>query len=271
MRPIGQTDAQQVVDVFRGLARRLVAISSVDVYRAYDRFRQADPGPPDPTPLNEESPLRDKLYPYRASAPDEGHFSYHYDKILVERAVMGEPRLPGTVLRLPMVYGPGDYQHRLFPYIKRMDDARPAILLEAANAHWRAPRGYVEDIGVAIAQSVVDERAAGRIYHVGDTLNCTESEWVGEIAEIIGWPGKIVTLPNEVLPEPLRSPYDSSQDLSLDTARIRQELGYTEVTPRTEALRRTIAWERANPPQIDPAQFDYAAEDAVLAASFIHE
>ena len=69
---------------------------------------------------------------------------------------------------------------------------------------------------------------------------------------------------NEALPETLRSPYASSQDLSLDTARIRHELGYAEVTPREEALRRTITWERANPPQFDPAQFDYAAEDLVL-------
>jgi len=28
------------------------------------------------------------------------------------------------------VYGPGDYQHRMFAYIKRMDDSRPAILLD---------------------------------------------------------------------------------------------------------------------------------------------
>jgi nucleoside-diphosphate-sugar epimerase len=42
---------------------------------------------------------------------------------------MGTAGLPGTVLRLPTVYGPGDYQHRLFEYLKRMDDGRPAILL----------------------------------------------------------------------------------------------------------------------------------------------
>ncbi len=36
-----------------------------------------------------------------------------------------------------------------------------------------------------------------------------------------------------------------------------------EPVPLDEAIRRTIAWERANPPaEIDPDQFDYAAEDA---------
>jgi hypothetical protein len=36
----------------------------------------------------------------------------------------------------------------------------------------------------------------------------------------------------------------------------------------TLALERTTAWERAHPPPaIDPAQFDYAAEDRALASS----
>jgi hypothetical protein len=31
-------------------------------------------------------------------------------------------------------------------------------------------------------------------------------------------------------------------------------------------LRRTVEWERAHPPdKVDPASFDYAAEDAALA------
>jgi nucleoside-diphosphate-sugar epimerase len=265
MMLLGEADAQQVVETFRGVARRLVAISSVDVYRAYDRFRGADPGPPDPTPLTEDSPLRGQLYPYRAMVSGPEDRMYHYDKILMERVVLGEPTLPGTVLRLPMVYGPGDYQHRLFEYVKRMDDGRPAILLESGFAGWRAPRGYVEDLGAAIASAVIDDRAAGRIYHVGDTLNRTEAEWVRQIGDVIGWRGEIVTLPNERLPASLHHQYDPAQDLALDTTRIRQELGYKEHTPPDEALRRTIAWERANPPQqLNAAQFDYTAEDAVL-------
>jgi hypothetical protein len=42
-------------------------------------------------------------------------------------------------------------------------------------------------------------------------------------------------------------------------------LGYAEPVPVEAALQRTVEWERANPPaQIDPGQFDYPAEDAVL-------
>jgi hypothetical protein len=61
-------------------------------------------------------------------------------------------------------------------------------------------------------------------------------------------------------------PYRNEQDWEVGSARIRKELGYKEPVDFTTALERTIAWERANPPQqVDPKQFDYAAEDAALA------
>ena len=67
---------------------------------------------------------------------------YDYEKILVERVVMGDTGLPVTVLRLPMVYGPNDCQHRLAPYLKRMLDGRPMIPLSKGMARWRCLRGY---------------------------------------------------------------------------------------------------------------------------------
>lgn len=45
-----------------------------------------------------------------------------------------------------------------------------------------------------------------------------------------------------------------------------EEVDYTPPIAREEGLRRTIDWERANPPTtVDSDQFDYAAEDAALA------
>ena len=268
MMALNQGDGETLARVFRGLARRLVVISSCDVYRAYDRLRGADPGPPDPNPLTEDSPLRDKLYPYREQADSPEHRFYEYDKILVERAVMGRPELPATVLRLPMVYGPGDYQHRTFEYLKRMDDDRPYILLAADLAGWRGLRGYVEDMGAAIALCATQERAAWQTYHVADRESLTERAWVSRIAQAAGWQGDIVALPNVQLPAHLQHGYDTSQDWALDSSRIREALGYADFTSPEVAMQRTVAWERANPPeQIDPANFDYAAEDTALEAA----
>src|SRR5437763_8768433 len=69
MHPNGEQDTRVVVDRFKGVAGRIVAISSQDVYRAYNRLHRIEPGPPDPMPLTEDSPLRGKLYPYAADPP----------------------------------------------------------------------------------------------------------------------------------------------------------------------------------------------------------
>src|SRR5205807_10408914 len=100
-----EQDAIVATHTFRDIAQRFLVLSSMDVYRAYDRFRGVEPSPPDPVPLAEDAPLRGKLYPYRSQAKGEDDLLYHYEKILVEQAVLGEPKLPGTVLRLPCVYG----------------------------------------------------------------------------------------------------------------------------------------------------------------------
>jgi nucleoside-diphosphate-sugar epimerase len=264
MIPYTEEEARVLMRVLKGVAGRVVAISSADVYRAYGRLLRHESGEPGPTPLNEDAPLRERLYPYRERAVGPDDFKYHYDKILVERVVMSDAALPGTILRLPAVYGPNDPQHRLFDYLKRMDDNRPCILLEATQSRWRWTRGYVENTASAIALAVTNERAANRIYNVGEMDALAEAEWIQSIGLAAGWNGEVVTLSKDSLPAQIDEDY--RHHLTTDTSRIRAELGYKERISREEALRQTIDWERANPPtQVNPAQFDYAAEDAVLA------
>src|SRR5262245_65627168 len=64
--------------------------------------------------------------------------------------------------------GPEDYFHRLYPYVKRMEDHRPAILLEKEAAQWRGSRGYVENVAAAIVLAIVDDQATNRIYNVAE-------------------------------------------------------------------------------------------------------
>ena len=266
MIPYTEDDARSLMSVFKNIARRVVAISSADVYRAYGRLLRLESGDADPIPLSEDAPLRESFYPYRAHAQGTDDFKYHYEKILVERVVMSDAELPGTVLRLPAVYGPHDPQHRLFDYLKRMDDHRPAILLEEKQSRWRWTRGYVENVADAIALAVTDDRAANCVYNVGEPDALTEADWVHSIGHAAVWDGEIITVPEDSLPKNPLMDIDYTQHLVTDTSRIRAELGYNERVSRSEALHQAINWERANPPtEINPAQFDYAAEDAILA------
>jgi nucleoside-diphosphate-sugar epimerase len=265
-----EQDAREAVDTLKGMARRMVVISSQDVYRAFGRVNRIEGGSPEPLPITEDSPLRERRYPYRADPPrspdDPEQWKDLYDKILVEQVVMSEPALPGTILRLPAVYGPGDYQHRHFALLKRMNDRRPVILLDEAEAQWRWTYGYIGDVANAIALAVTDERASGRIYNVGEEVTLSLEERVRLVGQLAGWQGRIVLAPKGSLPEALTWGINPEQDIVVDSTRIRTQLGYKESLPLTEAMRLTVEWEQANPPaKIDPKDFDYAAEDAFLA------
>ncbi|MCB2156476.1 NAD-dependent epimerase/dehydratase family protein [bacterium] len=270
MIAVTESDAVEAMEVFTGLAKRFVVASSMDVYRAYGILLGKEDGPLQPVPMDETSKLRTNLYPYRGDEPraddDPMKRMDDYDKIPIERAVLGEPKLPGTVLRLPMVYGPEDYQYRLFDPLKRMDDARPAILLEEGYAAWRTTRGYVENVAAAIALAVNDDRAAGRTYNVGEEDGLTEKEWLEAIGREAGWSGRVVSVPKEELPESLVADMNTDQDLVCDCSHIRDELGFKAEIDLPEALRRTIEWQRKNhPPRIDESAFNYAEEDKILA------
>jgi nucleoside-diphosphate-sugar epimerase len=265
--------AKALMETFRGVARRVVAASSIDVYRACGVLHGSEEGAPDPTPLNENSPLRTKpqTYPPEFRETMKQIFPWlddEYDKIPVERAILGDPELPGTVLRLPMIYGPGDHLHRFHPVVRRIDDNRPAIVFEEGMAAWRAPRGYVENVAAALALAAVSECAAGRTYNVAERPAFSELEWSRKIAEIAGWNGEFLVLPKDRTPAHLVFPGNTAQHWEADSTRIRDELGWREIVPLAEAISRTIAWERANPPGgFNPHKFDYVAEDAALRAS----
>ena len=237
-----ERDAEDLVRTFRGIAGRIVVLSSQDVYAAYGRLLRLETGSRDAAPLSEGAPLRESRHPYRAMAKP-GEMAYDYDKILVERVAKADPGLPATVLRLPSVYGPGDGHHRLRPYLERMTATE--LLLDRAKAAWRWTRGYVEDVADAIVLACRDSRAAGKTYNVGEAEALSEENWIRAIGKAAGWNGEIRTVAREELPAALAEPYDFAHDLAADTSRIRDDLGFREPIGRAEGLRRTVAWENA--------------------------
>jgi nucleoside-diphosphate-sugar epimerase len=265
-----EAQARAVMDTFRGVVRRVVTLSSGDVYRAYGVLRRTEDGPLEPVPLTETAPLRTRLFQERGPTPREPadplRWLDDYEKILVEQVVLGDSALAGTVLRLPAVYGPGDPQRRLWPYLKRMEDGRPIVLLDETLARWRWTRGYVKDVARAIVLAVLDDRAAGRVFNVGEAEAFTEAEWVRAIGQAACWNGQVVAVSTDRLPEGLRRQQmvllNYSQAIVMDTSRIRAELGFAESIERQDAIFRALAWQRAHPPgRMDPSEFDYAAEE----------
>lgn len=262
--------AQQLMDTFRGITGRVVALSSMDVYRAMGVFHGFEPGGLQQLPLTEDSDLRTTCNVYSPEALKKARTAYpwfddEYDKIPVEKAVLSDPKLPGTVLRLPMIYGPGDPLHRLHQVLQRIDDRRNQIIFADDVAPLRTPRGYVEDVAAAIALAATSPQSAGRIYNVCEEESFGELDWARKLATATNWDGEFIMLPHDQTPQHLHWPGNTAQHLAASSERIRQELGYRELLPREEAIRRTIVWERANLPAPPVAQVNYAAEDAAVA------
>jgi nucleoside-diphosphate-sugar epimerase len=261
--------AEELVAVAGDLNARVVAISSMDVYRAWGVMLGTEPGGLEPMPITEDSPVRttSRAYPPEIVKTMKGIFSWlneEYDKFSVEQVVMsGGTR--NTVVRLPMVYGPGDPLHRMHGVLKRITDRRPAIILADDYASWRGPRGYVENVAHAIALASTSDRAWGRIYHVCEEPSFSDLEWQKEIASQTEWAGRFVVLPRQKTPKHLLMPGNPSQHLVANSERIRRELDFEELVTTDEAIRRTIAWEQRNPPTgASFHRFDYDAEDAAL-------
>jgi hypothetical protein len=61
--------AGTLMKAVRSIARRTVALSSGDVYRACGLFHGMEAGPPQPVPIAEDTSLRQRLFPYRGEAP----------------------------------------------------------------------------------------------------------------------------------------------------------------------------------------------------------
>jgi nucleoside-diphosphate-sugar epimerase len=273
MAALTERHARSFAQAFEGIAERTVVVSSSDVYLAYGRVNLTEPGPPERVPLTEESPLRQRLYPYRTDPPraadDAEAWMDDYDKIVVERIICSSATTPSTILRLGGVHGPRTY--RYYPYLRRMLEGRPAIVLDAAWARWRGTQAYSENVADAVVLAITEERAAGRVYNVGNEEALSVHELLLRIAQVAGWSGRILALPAGELPEVLREGGGLDQDFVLETARIRTELGYRERVDLMEGLRRMVEWMRGHPPAqgdrhpLLQRPTDYVAEDEVIA------
>jgi nucleoside-diphosphate-sugar epimerase len=216
MIPLGEADSRAAMEAFRGRASRVVALSSGDVYRAYGHLTRTEPGPLEAGLLREDSPLRSVLYPYRRQAKSAADWVYDYEKILVEREILGNPDLPGVILRLPKVYGPGNNADLATVYGFRR------------HPQWRWTHGYVENVAAAIVLAAGHPAATGRVYNVGEASTPT----VGE---------RLACLPPSSISPDQGTEFNLAQDIAYDTSRIRAELGYAEHVSYEEGLRRTLA------------------------------
>jgi nucleoside-diphosphate-sugar epimerase len=228
-----------------GLA--LVALSSVDVYRAYESLHRGTQT--DLVPLTEESPLRANRYIDGLT----------WENLDVEEAYLGAG---ATILRLGAVYGEHDYQHRFEPVLRRVRAGRPRLPVGAASFVWS--RVYVGDVARAVLAALGTSRGAGHCLNIVEEQAAPMRLHYEQVIAAADAALELVRVPDEALPPDLAVTGTISQHLLASPAKAGELLGWrAAVSPRV--LRRAVAWHLRHPP--DNAGTDYSADDRALAAA----
>lgn len=243
-------NTQPLLDAVGQTGARYVLVSSTDVYANYGGLLRKEAPPVRPEPATEDSPLRTSRFPYRSNSRrpkgvDDDLFE-DYDKIPVEEAVRADSRFESTIVRLPMVFGPNDKQHRFAWIIDAAESGKP-IALDRRAASWLNSYSFVTDIADALALAATHPTAGGRTYNAAQAQVRSVRGWAEVITSIMGVDAEITEVEPEAngIMADRAEAMDLRYPLTLDSTRIRAELGYAEVVPERDALLATIEWEKS--------------------------
>jgi nucleoside-diphosphate-sugar epimerase len=211
------------------------------------------------------------------------------DRIVETESVLLEAHANGwfnlSHFRYPNLWGARQLAPREWSIIRRIRDGRTFIPIADGGLTLES-KSYVENAAHAVLLAVDSpETSAGQMYNVADEQTPSDATRALDIAAAMG---ADVTLLN--LPAAATGPasfWGVGRDLSfsregrpprtthklLDITKMKEQLGYRDLVPYEEAVRRTVAWYLENPLPLggrdeeqlgDP--FDYAAEDAYAQA-----
>ncbi|MEU7947230.1 NAD-dependent epimerase/dehydratase family protein [Micromonospora taraxaci] len=223
---------------------RLIALSSVDVYRAYEGMlaRQLT----DAVPLTEASALRTVRH---VEGP-------HWENLELEERYLAAGAM---VLRLGAVYGEHDYQRRFEPVLRRIRGGRTVLPVDAGN--FLFSRVYVGDVARAVLAAVTSDHRRHGCFNIVETQTAPMGLFYAQIIAAAGADLELVRVSDEVLPADLRASAAVGQHLLASGQKARDVLGWRDSDPQ-EALRRSVQWHRANPPKDWDA--DFSGDDVAL-------
>jgi nucleoside-diphosphate-sugar epimerase len=191
--------AEDCVEVFKGSDAHIVVLSSMD---CYDSFQAVVRGKESSDfPVDELMPTTTIQHYWKGSS-HEGNEDY--DKNLmtnVFQEAFTKGWIQSTILRLPMVYGPNDYQfeNRHGSIIRRILDKRREYVISSLEQGQIATHGYIVNIGAAVVHACGNPTVIGNIYNVGETKVRTRRRWAELYAKASGWEFEFEVVPPEIL------------------------------------------------------------------------
>ncbi len=246
----------------------LVVLSSLSVYadeqgRSLDEARAPQEFPVFPVPVTEEQP----------TVPP-GPQTYSTRKVAMERRLLGQDRVPVTVLRPGAIHGPHSAHAREWFFVKRALDRRPVVVLAYQGESRFHPSG-VTNLAEAVLAAA---RQPGQgVFNLVDPDCPTVAEIGRAVGALLGHDPVELLLPGSPVGTVGESPWATSRPFVASTARAQAILGYAPVRTYAEQLADEVTWLvqatagrnwREVLPDLSENYstdfFDYASEDAYL-------
>lgn len=184
-------------------------------------------------PLTEESPC----------SPED---AYGVTKREAEALIgaMAETALQTTVLRPPLVYGPG-VAGNFLRLMKLVDRGVPLPLRSVTNQRSMV---YVGSLASAVVAVLSARRPGPDLFHVADRQPVSTPDLIRMLAEMMGKPARLFPAPTSVLNtagKVLGKTGEVSRltgSLCLSTDHIESEIGWKAPYSTEEGLAKTVAW-----------------------------
>jgi 2'-hydroxyisoflavone reductase len=199
-------------------------------------------------------------------APDYHADPYVRHKATTERTLFRmhlATGLPLVTFRPPFVYGPGNPFYREQFFWDRLRAGRPIII--PGDGHRLMQFVYVSDLVEALVRSMVEPRAVGEAFNIGDPKPLTHFEFVEKLAHVSNTEANLVRVPRDTIVQaggnPMQEPYYFGE--YLDIPPITENIGKVtrmlkmKLTPTDAGLRDTYRWyTRNHKPRTAGFEFD---------------
>lgn len=203
--------------------KRFIFISSIKVNGEESRLPYIPASPPNPTD------------PYGVS-------KYEAEQAL--RTIEAETGLEVVVIRPTLVYGPGVKAN----FLKMMQTVQRGILLPLASIENKRSLIYVGNLVDALATCAIHPAAAGQTYLVSDGEDVSTPELIRRTASALGVPARLLPFPMSLMKLAGKLTGKSGAvnrltgSLTVDSSKIRQELGWKPPFTMEEGLKETTEW-----------------------------
>ena len=185
--------------------------------------------------LGEETPDA----PFDDSSPLAPQDAYGRAKAAAETGLRAIPNLPLTILRPPLVYGPGVKAN----FLALMRTVARGWPLPLAGIENRRSFLYVGNLADAVVRCVETPRSAGNTYCVTDGAPLSTPNLCRALGAALGVRARLFFFPSALL-ELLPSANKLTRSLVVDDRAIRRDLDWVPAHTIADGLHRTAEWFR---------------------------